>query len=174
VKRIIAIIAALFTGTVLALTGVNAASANSYGPYTFCSIGDLGLCIISNGVGNQMTVSFSAGTNITMTNGISGDPNYYYHLTNGNGNCILENASSQVVVGDGACGTNNNHVWILQNADGGYSFKNEQYGDYMVIDAQVEGYKVWGGLYSAYSLWGLCSGGTCGTVKLPAGHAARN
>lgn len=107
-------------------------------------------CIQSNGVGKQVTITsdksnWSNFTDYATDLSISGEP--VQRVENGNGNCLRENNSNQVVIANGGC--------VASDLDGEWGWPDPYYiyngvwqnyqdqTDDMLVHGNVNGYKVW-------------------------------
>jgi hypothetical protein len=120
------------------------ASSKRVGAINVCLYNDVRFCWVSNGIGNQVTISSSAANYSTVTpvHGYTdphGDPVEQYQ--NGNGHCFYEKTNQQFSVASGACTTSSNDEWFIVATDGTlYSINT---GDVILVYNNVEGKPVW-------------------------------
>ena len=115
------------------------------------------ICIQSNGAGNQLTINNPGGALFTTTAVGS-----YYTLKNAAGNCVYESTSHRIILRPGGCTNVDTQEWTVTNhttgAHEGYYFRNRKWGNYMVTDGVVDGFKVWGASQTGrYYAWNTCN-----------------
>lgn len=138
----VATAAVAFLGTGAAVTAgpAQAAPAVTIGTYYFFNGSDS--CIVTNGVGNQLTVS-DTRTCAKITETALG--NDIVQFKDGNGNCLRANNSDVVLVENGPCNTQDNaEVWVITHANPS-RFENEKQALWMKVTGYSSGDKVWVG-----------------------------
>lgn len=112
--------------------------------FHICLLNSGNLCLQSNGVTNQVTITSDAGNWSVFT-----EKNLFYNVysfENGNGNCLRENNSQEVVIANGPCVASDTDAdWNWLSNSGGYTgvWQNVLTGDEMLVHDAVSGYKVW-------------------------------
>jgi hypothetical protein len=100
------------------------------------------MCIESNGAGNPVTITSNSHNWSVFTEYAQPGNGTIRSFENGNGNCLRENTSHQVVIANGGCLASDNDGKWLAVGDG--SLNNYQYqSDYMLVYGDDDGWKVW-------------------------------
>ena len=105
-------------------------------------------CLQSNGVGQQVTITSDSANWSNFTKQVLG-PADDFNFENGNGNCLRENNSNEVVIANGPCLSSDQDgqwVWPL-NSSQSYTgvYKNHEYpsNEMLVQGTPQDEYKVW-------------------------------
>lgn len=113
------------------------------GTYQFRLNGDRKLCIVSHGVGRQLTVGTSGCANIKITNIADSGGKKFFTV---GGKCIYAGGPSRVKIDTGSCFIKNEaDVWIPTH-NNPYRFQNAGTNGWLKTYDFVSGYKVWTGV----------------------------
>lgn len=105
-------------------------------------------CLQSNGVGQQVTITSDSANWSNFTKQPLG-PAEIFNFENGNGNCLRENDSNEVVIANGPClSSDHDGQWVWpQNPPGNFTgvYQNHEYtNDEMLVQGTPQDeYKVW-------------------------------
>jgi hypothetical protein len=139
-----AAVAFLGTGGAMAAGSAQAAPAITSNSYTF--IISPGLCIVTHGTGNQLTID---GGPSCATIRLDKTANNVYTFTDASGNCIRANSSDVVLVESGACQSDDaGEHWTLTAGSPGNSlcrFMNDKQLLWLKVTGLNAGNKVWVG-----------------------------
>jgi hypothetical protein len=127
------------------LRGLKVVPAQQAGTFHICLINAMPLlCQVSNGAGNQVTVSSSSTDwanfrlvgDTTCCGGLA-----VYQFVNGNGNCLRAGTNNVVKIENGGCASNDSADWWVGTGSG--RLQSYLYGDLMLTHGERSGYKVW-------------------------------
>jgi hypothetical protein len=121
--------------------------ATTSGPYDF-QVAGTSNCIVTNGVGNQLTDSntgYCADIK-TTTDGLLGNF-VIYQFTDGSGNCLRANNSNVVLIEGGPCNTRDTGEQWIQTYSGAppNRFENVLQKKWLMVTGPSSGDKVWVG-----------------------------
>ena len=135
-----AAVAFLGTGAAVAAGSAQAAPTTTTGTYYFFVTGTIN-CIVTHGVGNQLTVSQTSNCAKITVASLGND---VVTFTDGNGNCLRANNSDVVLVENGHCNTQDSaEVWTITHV--GYRFENDKQALWLKVTGRASGDKVWVG-----------------------------
>lgn len=126
--------------------GFSAIPAYSGSSFYICLLNSSTLCLESNGVTNQVTItSVAANWSVFTKKYLYGE---VFNIENGNGNCLRENDSYEVVIANGGCLSSDiDGRWVWeQDASGNFTgvMHNDEYpADDMLVHGAVSGDYVW-------------------------------
>jgi hypothetical protein len=151
-----ALVTGLFVvaGTVFAMVPGAAHAAGTH----LCLNFDQSKCLVTHGIGNQLTIGTTGQANITSTFVGNWNGKLMVNWEDGNGNCIRENNSNAVIVANGPCQSSDNSAKWAQSNDGHSTFQNRQHtSDYLATFGTASGTVVWGNAQGTgwYVSWGL-------------------
>jgi hypothetical protein len=152
----LAIAMAAFLGAGLTAAPGPAQAATTVGTFNFFlhETGEDNNCIVTNGVGNQLTVAYAGAqscANITITKldkTEGSDP--VYEFTDGSGNCLRANNSDVVKVESGTCSSSDTGEWWIATygtvgSGNTVRFENVLQALWLKTNADIAGYDVWVG-----------------------------
>ncbi len=143
--------------------GFAAVPAYPGGSFTVCLLNASNpkYCIQSNGVSQPVTITTNSGNWSKFTKQIVSVGAETFNFENGNGNCLRENTSHQVVIANGPCVSSDQDaiwIWPLNAQTQNYTgvWKNEQYtGEQMLVHGKQDQFKVLAGTPASgdYAKW---------------------
>lgn len=116
------------------------------GSFNICLLNSNHYCLESNGVGQQVTITnVAADWSVFTRKSLALE---VFNIENGNGNCLRENESNEVVIANGGClSSDRDGQWFWpEDTSGSLTgvYQNNEYSsDDMLVSAPVNGYKVW-------------------------------
>jgi hypothetical protein len=129
--------------------GFGAVPAYSGASFHICLTSAPAYCLQSNGTGNQVTITSNKNNYSVFTKQYidTGGDGAIFNVENGNGNCLRENNSHEVVIANGGCLSSDlDGRWNWYQIGVNYTgiWQNELYASqFMLVHGDVNGYKVW-------------------------------